>query len=42
MRDMSQSGVSVRTMSHKRERYESEWSKCEKEKESIRKRKESM
>ena len=32
MRDMSQSGASVRTMSHKRERYESEWSKCEKEK----------
>ena len=31
MRDMSQSGVRVRTMSHERERYESEWSKCEKE-----------
>ena len=29
MRDMSQSGVSVRTMSHEHERYESEWSKCE-------------
>ena len=28
MRDMSQSGVSVGTMSHRRERYESEWSKC--------------
>ena len=26
---MSQSGVSVRTMSYERERYESEWSKCE-------------
>ena len=26
---MSQSGVSVRTMSHKHESYESEWSKCE-------------
>ena len=28
MRDMSQSGVSVGAMSHKCERYESEWSKC--------------
>ena len=28
MRDMSQSGVSVGVMSHKRERYESWWSKC--------------
>ena len=27
--DMSQSGVNVRTMSHKCERYESEWSKHE-------------
>ena len=26
---MSQSGVSVRTVSHKHERCESEWSKCE-------------
>ena len=26
---MSHGGVSVRAMSHKRERYESEWSKCE-------------
>ena len=25
---MSHSGVSVGAMSHKRERYESEWSKC--------------
>ena len=29
---MSHSGASVRMMSHKRERYESEWSKCEKKK----------
>ena len=29
MRDMSQSGVGVGGMSHNRERYESEWSKCE-------------
>ena len=29
---MSQSGVSVRTMSHKCESYESEWSKCERKK----------
>ena len=28
MRDVSHSGVSVGTMSHERERYESEWSKC--------------
>ena len=28
MRDMSQNGVSVGTVSHKHERYESEWSKC--------------
>ena len=26
--DTSQSGVSVGAVSHKRERYESEWSKC--------------
>ena len=26
---MSQSGVSVRTMSHKCGKYESEWSECE-------------
>ena len=26
---MSQSGASVRTMSHKCGKYESEWSKCE-------------
>ena len=37
MRDMSQGGVSVRAMSHKCERYESEWSKCaKKRKESVR------
>ena len=36
VRDMSQSGVSVGTMSHEYERYESEWSRCGK------KRKESM
>ena len=29
MRDVSQSGASVRVMSRKHERYESEWSKCE-------------
>ena len=29
MRDMSRSGVRVGEMSHNRERYESEWSKCE-------------
>ena len=28
MRDMSKSGASVGVMSHKHERYESEWSKC--------------
>ena len=28
VRDMSQSGVSVGTMSHEHERYESGWSKC--------------
>ena len=33
MRDMSQSGVSVGVMSHKCERYESEWSRCGKRKE---------
>ena len=33
---MSHGGVSVRTMSHKCGKYESDWSKCEK------KRKESM
>ena len=32
MRDVSQSGVSVGEMSHNCERYESEWSKCEREK----------
>ena len=36
VRGMSQSGVSVGTMSHECERYESEWSRCGK------KRKESM
>ena len=36
MGSMSQSGVGVRTMGHKCGKYESEWSKCEKE------RKESM
>ena len=30
MGDMNQGGVGVGTMSHKCERYESEWSKCEK------------
>ena len=36
MRDMSQSGVGVGTMSHERERYESEWSRCgKKRKESV-------
>ena len=36
VRDMSQSGVSVGAMSHKCERYESEWSKCgKKRKESV-------
>ena len=34
MRDMSQSGVSVGVMSHKHERYESEWSKCGKKEKS--------
>ena len=29
MRDMSHGGVSVGVVSHERERYESEWSKCE-------------
>ena len=33
MRDMSQSGVSVGAMSHKCERYESEWSECGKKEE---------
>ena len=28
---MSQSGVGVGAVSHKRERYESEWSKCERD-----------
>ena len=32
---VSQSGVRVRTMSHKCERYESEWSKCGKEKKRV-------
>ena len=32
---MSQSGVSVGTMSHKCERYESEWSRCGKEKKRV-------
>ena len=36
---MSHSGVSVGMMGHKRERYESEWSKCEREE---NRRKESM
>ena len=36
MRDMGQSGVSVRTMSHEHERYESEWSKCVKKKKRVR------
>ena len=35
MRDVSQSGVSVGTMSHKRERNESEWSKCGKKEKSL-------
>ena len=36
MRDVSQSGVGVGAMSHKRERYESEWSRCGmKRKESV-------
>ena len=36
MRDMNQSGASVGAMSHKHERYESEWSKCgNKRKESV-------
>ena len=37
VRDMSQSGVGVGEMSHNRERYESGWSRCEKErrKESV-------
>ena len=32
---MSQGGVGVRTMGHKRERNESEWSKCENEKKRV-------
>ena len=36
MREVSQSGVSVGTLSHKHERNESEWSKCgNKRKESV-------
>ena len=35
MSDMSQSGASVGVMSHKRERYESEWSKCGKKKKRV-------
>ena len=35
MRDMSQSGVSVRTMSHECERYESEWSRCGRKEKSL-------
>ena len=35
MRGMSQSGVSVGTMSHKHERYESGWGKCGKEKKRV-------
>ena len=35
MREMSQSGASVRTMSHKCEKYESEWSRCEKKKKRV-------
>ena len=31
MREMSHGGAGVGTMSHKHERYESEWSKCENE-----------
>ena len=34
MRDVSQSGVGVGVMSYKHERYESEWSKCEKKEKS--------
>ena len=34
-KDMSHGGVSVRAMSHRCERYESEWSKCGKRKESM-------
>ena len=37
---MSHSGVSVGVMSHKRERYESEWSKCGSEVERVCERKE--
>ena len=33
---MSHSGVGVGAMSHKRERYESEWSKCGSEKKRVR------
>ena len=40
MRDMSQSGVSVGVMSHKRERYESEWSKRVNKVEQVCERKE--
>ena len=32
---MSHGGVSVGAMSHKRERYESEWSKCGKKEKSL-------
>ena len=32
---MSQSGVGVRTMSHKCGKYESEWSECERKEESM-------
>ena len=33
---MSHSGASVGAMSHKRDRYESEWSKCGKKKKRVR------
>ena len=36
MRDMSKSGASVGVMSHKHERYESEWSKLWEEKKRVR------
>ena len=36
MRDMSQGGVGVGTMSHECERYESGWSRCEKKRKGVR------
>ena len=36
VRDMSQGGVGVGTMSHERERYESGWSRCEKKRKGVR------